>query len=190
MEQLINYILQFGSLNQQQIALVTSKVMEMELRRDAYFSEAGKIPRQIAFVIEGVLRVCYYNNKGEEITRYFFQESDIVVDLKNYDAHAASSEYIQAVTDCKLLVFSREDWNELLDTIVDWEPIVNKIFKKAIMRKFERRGTLVEEDAAARYQLFMEKFPGLVNRIPLGYLASYLGINQSTLSRIRKKTAG
>lgn len=190
MDQLINYILQFGSLNQQQIALVKSKVQEASLRKDAYFSEAGKIPRQIAFVIEGVLRVCYYDNKGEEITRYFFNENDFVVDLKSYDAHVSSAEYIQAVTDCTLYVFAREDWNDLLHTIVDWESIVNKIFKKAIMQKFERRGTLVEQDAAARYQLFMEKFPGLVNRIPLGYLASYLGINQSTLSRIRKKTAG
>lgn len=54
--------------------LIISKVKEIELRKEAYFSEAGKIPRQVGFVLEGVARGCYYNNKGEEITRCFITE--------------------------------------------------------------------------------------------------------------------
>ncbi|MBC7947945.1 MAG: Crp/Fnr family transcriptional regulator, partial [Chitinophagaceae bacterium] len=58
MKELINYLLQFGHLNQQQIDLVQLKAKEVELQKDAYFSEAGKIAKQVAFIIEGVLRVC------------------------------------------------------------------------------------------------------------------------------------
>nr|WP_313790050.1 hypothetical protein [Allomuricauda abyssi] len=50
----------------------------------------------------------------------------------------------------------------------------------------ERRSPLIEQDAKTRYLEFMQKFPNLVNRIPLSYIASYLGITQSTLSRVRK----
>jgi len=56
MEKLIEYILQFGNLNKQQIEFIISKVTEIELGKDKYFSEAGKIPRQVGFVVDGVVR--------------------------------------------------------------------------------------------------------------------------------------
>lgn len=186
MEELINYLLQFGHLNQQQIDLVKSKAKETELKKDEYFSEAGKIPREVAFLIEGILRVCYYNNQGEEITKYFSEEKHFIVDINSFDNNVPSTEYIQAVTDCKLIVFSKRDWEELHNTIIGWDNIVNKIIKKALLQKIERRSPLVSEDATTRYLAFMEKYPQLINRIPLSYLASYLGITQSSLSRIRK----
>lgn len=67
MKELIKYILQFGNLNKQQIDLILSKGEELHLQKDEYFSEAGSTPRQVGFVVEGVIRGCYYNNKGEEI---------------------------------------------------------------------------------------------------------------------------
>lgn len=70
MEKFIEFILQYGNLNKQQIDLITKKATETVLRKDEYFSEAGKIPRQVGFILEGIFRFCYYNNKGEEITNY------------------------------------------------------------------------------------------------------------------------
>lgn len=186
MKEFLDYILLFGSLNQQQIALVSKHATELMLNKDAYFSEAGKISNQVGFVINGIVRVCYYNNKGEEITKYFIEENNMVVDLTSFDNKIPSSSYVQAVTDCKLIVFSRKDWENLLNTIVGWDHIVHKIISKALLQKVERISPLVTEDATSRYLLFMEKYPDLVNRIPLSYLASYIGITQSSLSRIRK----
>lgn len=132
MEEFIEYVFQFGSLNQQQIDLISKKATELELRKDEYFSEAGKIAQQVGFVLDGVIRVCYYNNKGEEITKYFIDENNLVVDLESFDNDICSNAYVQAITDCKLLVFSKKDWKELLDTIVGWDAIVHKIISKAL----------------------------------------------------------
>ncbi len=186
MEGLIEYILQFGNLNKQQIDLIRQKARETELSKGEYFSEAGKIPRQVGFVIEGIFRFCYYNNKGEEITDYFIDENHFVTDYLNFDANLAASEYVQAVTDCRLLVFSKQDWTDINNTIVDWDKIVTKIVQKCLMQKIESRSPLVSEDATTRYLSFIQKFPALVNRVPLSYVASYLGITQQSLSRIRK----
>jgi len=130
--------------------------------------------------------VCYYNNKGEEITKYFIEENNLVVDLESFDNEIPSTAYVQAITDCKLIVFLKKDWQELLNTIVGWDAIVHKIISKALMQKVERRSPLVSEDATTRYLKFIEIYPTVVNRIPLSYIASYLGITQSSLSRIRK----
>lgn len=186
MKELIEYVLKFGSLNQQQIELITGKATELNLRRDEYYLEAGKIARQFGFLLEGIIRVCYYNNKGEEITKYFIEENNIVVDLNSFDNDIPSSSYVQAITDCRLIVFSKQDWQELLNTIIGWDNIVHKITSKALLQKIERISPLVAEDATTRYLKFIEKYPSLVNRIPLSYIASYLGITQSSLSRIRK----
>ncbi|MFD1605084.1 Crp/Fnr family transcriptional regulator [Flavobacterium artemisiae] len=186
MKELVNFILQYGNLNQQQIDLITSKASELELPKDEYFSEAGKVSTQVGFVLNGVMRVCYYDNKGEEITKYFIDENNLVVDLESFQNSICSSAYVQAVTDCKLLTFSKQDWEELLNTIVGWDAIVHKIIARALMQKIERRSPLVSEDATTRYLSFLEKYPKILNRIPLSYLASYLGITQSSLSRIRK----
>ena len=185
MKELIEYILHYGDLNRQQIGLITSKAAELELSKDEYFSEAEKIPRQVGFIVEGVIRGCYYNNKGEEISRCFINENSLVVDYVNFEAGTSSSEYLQACTDCTLILFSKQNWKELSQTIVGWDNIKNKMVQKCLIQK-SRKGPVISQDATTRYLEFMENHPSLINRIPLGYIASYLGVTQQSLSRIRK----
>jgi len=185
MEKLIEYILQFGHLNKQQIEFIISKVTEIELGKDKYFSEAGKIPRQVGFVVDGVVRGCYYNNKGEEITRCFIPENNLVVDYPNFEANSTSSEYLQVSTDCKLIVFSKQDWEELSHTIVGWDNIKNKMVQKCLYQK-SRKTPVISQDATTRYLEFLENYPTLANRVALSHIASYLGVTQQSLSRIRK----
>jgi len=189
MESFIAYALQFCSLNPQQIALITSKAAILNLRKDDYFSEAGKVPRQVGFVVEGVMRGCYYNNKGEEITRYFATENQLMYDYVNFDAEKASSEYLQACTNCKLIVFSKHNWEDLLHTIADWDNVANRMIQLCVAQKY-RKAPVISQDATTRYLDFMKNYPALLNRIPLKYLASYLGITDSSLSRIRKGISG
>ena len=186
MEEFINYILQFGNLNRQQVDLILSKSRMMELRKDEYFSEAGKIPRYVGFLLKGVTRFCYYNNKNEEITHSFVEEHSFVSDQQKFDAQIVASEYIQALTHCELLVFSKKDWDEIGNMIVGWKEMEHLMVKHCLLKTIERRSPLVSEDATTRYLSFIEQFPGLVNRVPLSYVASYLGITQQSLSRIRK----
>jgi len=186
MEEFVNYILQFGNLNRQQTDFIMSKAKTLELHKEEYFSEAGKIPRHVGFILEGIVRFCYYNNKGQDITQYFIEENSFVSDQQRFEAQVVSSEYIQAVTDCKLLTFSKKDWDEIGNTIVGWDAITGLIMKNCLLKTIERRSPLVSEDATTRYLSFIEHFPGLVNRIPLSHIASYLGITQQSFSRIRK----
>lgn len=186
MKAFIEYILQFGNLNQQQIDFISKKANELELSKDEYYWEAGKAVKQIGFIFEGVLRVYYYTNTGEENTRYFVDENHLILDGPTSAANYTPSEYLQAITDCKLIIFSKKDWKEISDTIVDWDNIIQKIITKYHTEKLERRSPLVSQDATTRYLEFMETFPMLANRIPLSFIASYLGVTQQSLSRIRK----
>lgn len=187
MDKFISFVLQFGPLTQQQIDLIVSKAMVLELRKDEYYWEAGKTVRQIGFITEGVIRVYYYNNKGEEITRYFIDENHLILSGNTVAEIFTPSEYLSAITDCKLVVFSKQDWKDISETIIGWDNIVQKIMTKHHSEKITRRSELVSQDGTERYLDFIQKFPTLVNRVPLSFIASYLGITQSSLSRIRKK---
>ena len=185
MEKFIAYILQFGNLNKQQIAFIKSKGAEIELHKDDYYWEAGKTVKQIGFLTDGVFRVYYYNNKSEEITRYFIDENHLILS-GTIDEMYTPSEYLSAITDCKLVVFSIQDWKEISETIIGWDAILQKIVSKYHSEKLARRSELISQDGTERYLDFIQKFPTLVNRVPLSFIASYLGITQSSLSRIRK----
>ena len=186
MQKLVNYLLQFAPFNQQQLELIQSKGVFREIKKNEYFAEAGKIPHEVAFMTEGIIRICYFNNKGNEITRYFIDENSFIVDINSYNQDIPSPVYIQAITDCKFIVFSKEAMKELSLTIIIWEEVINKIINKTLIEKVNKISAMMAEDATERYLSFFTKFPTLVNRIPLAYLASYLGITQSSLSRIRK----
>ncbi|SFB76730.1 cAMP-binding domain of CRP or a regulatory subunit of cAMP-dependent protein kinases [Flexibacter flexilis DSM 6793] len=186
MEALINYLLQFSNLNHQQIDLIKAKAIYKETKKDDYVLEAGKIPREIIFLTDGIMRICYFNNKGDEVTKYFFDENNFIADINNYNQNTPATEYIQAIIDCKYISFSKDAMTELSMTIIEWDNIIAKITAKALAEKVNKISPMMVEDAKERYLSFFEKFPKLANRIPLSYLASYLGITQSSLSRIRK----
>ncbi|EHQ30406.1 Crp/Fnr family transcriptional regulator [Mucilaginibacter paludis] len=187
MEQLINYLLQFGHFNQQQIELIRSKFTSKTIKKDEYYHEAGKVVREVIFLTEGIMRVCYYSNKGDEVTKYFFEENCFIADMNSLDLGIPAVEYIQAVTDCTYLVISKSGLEELSMTIIGWDQIVAKITFKGMADKVNRISPMMVDDAKERYLKFLDSFPVLANRVPLSYLASYLGITQSSLSRIRRK---
>ncbi|MEG0850091.1 MAG: Crp/Fnr family transcriptional regulator [Flavobacterium sp.] len=186
MEKFIEFVLQFGNLNQQQIDLIKSKATEITLHKDDYYWEAGKTVKQVGFLTDGVIRVFYYNNKGEEITRYFIDENHLILSGNTADEVYTPSEYLSAITDCSLVVFTKQDWKEILETIIGWDNVIQKIVTKHHSEKISRRSELIAQDGTERYLDFIQKFPTLVNRVPLSYIASYLGVTQSSLSRIRK----
>jgi CRP-like cAMP-binding protein len=186
MDELFGYLLQFGSLNQRQLDLIAGKATPLALPKDAYFLEAGQVSRRVGFLLEGVLRICYYDNQGQEITRNFIDELHLTTNLRGLEDGLTSAEYVQAVTDCRLLVFAKRDWDELAHTMVGWSEMVHKMTSRHLMEKLARISPMLAQDATTRYREFLDNYPHLANRIPLSYLASFLGITQSSLSRIRK----
>jgi len=90
--------------------------------------------------------------KARKSLKFFVEENHLLYDLDN----APSTEYIQAATPCKLLVFSNSDWKEISDTIIVWESIIQKITNKALVEKLQRVSPLIAKDATTRYLEFLE----------------------------------
>ncbi|SHM86855.1 cAMP-binding domain of CRP or a regulatory subunit of cAMP-dependent protein kinases [Chitinophaga jiangningensis] len=185
MEEFISYIMHFGNPDKQAIDIIASKATELTLRKGEHFSEAGRIPKQVGFVVEGVIRGYYYDDKGDEITRCFISEGSLVADYVNFEANTPTSEFLQACTDCRLLLFSKHNWEDLSREIEGWDTIKNKMVQRCMYQK-SRKGPVISQDATTRYMTFMKNYPAVINRVQLAHIASYLGVTQQSLSRIRK----
>ncbi|MCK8495985.1 Crp/Fnr family transcriptional regulator [Spirosoma sp. RP8] len=186
MEELFTYLAQFGYLNAQQRELIRIRAKRRTIAKGAYFAEAGKISNQIGYVTDGIFRVCYYDKRGDSFTRYFVYENRFVVDINSFRDELPSAEYIEAITDCDLWVFSRKDFNQLSTLISEWPGMFANITLHALENKLKFTSNMLVQDAQQRYQNFLDHYPGLANRVPLTMLASYLGITPSSLSRIRR----
>lgn len=187
MNEFLAYVAQFGRLTTPQQDLVAQRATRVTLRKGDYFVETGAVAQRVGFVEAGVLRVYSSTEEGEESTRYFIEEGHPILDVREPGAdNPASLCLVQAVTDCRLLVFTAQQWQTFFQLIPGWDTIVHKLTAQAMREKMERVLPMVGQNAAARYTSFLLKYPQLANRVPLAYLASYLGMTQSSLSRVRK----
>lgn len=190
MEALLTHLRQFGHLSDQDARLLTEHTQIVQLPANEYFLEAGHVCRHIAFIAEGVMRVFFYDRTGHELSRYFVAENQYAVDLQSFNNQIASSEYIQAVTDCTLILTSRPALALFEQHIREWAMISRKITEDALLKKVFAQPYLLGQDATTRYLTFVEQNPALANRISMMHLASYLGITPQSLSRIRRQLTG
>src|SRR5882762_6696214 len=94
---LINYLLLFGSLNEKQIELIKGEIQSKRFEKGDYFLQAGQTAKEVGFVTNGVFRIFYFDKDGNEITRYFIEENNFIVDINSYNVGLPGTEYIQSV---------------------------------------------------------------------------------------------
>lgn len=187
MDQLIAYLMQFGELTAQDIAEIASHVKQIDLRKGDYFVESGKICVNLGFILAGICRSCYYSKGGDDFTRYFIYEGRIIGDINSYLAQVPALEYIEAVTDCSLLTWSKAGFDQLEKSVANWTVIFAKLNAQVLENKLKMASNMLVQDGYTRYLNFLNHYPGLCNRVPQAMLASYLGLTPSSLSRIRRK---
>ena len=189
MNDFLAYVSQFGPLTQPQQDAIAHQASRVTLRKGDYFIAPGTgAQRRVGFVEAGVLRIFSATEAGEDITRYFVEERHPLLDVPDAEGEEGiSCCSMQAVTECQLVVFTAQQWQAFAQFIPGWEGIAHQISVHALREKMVRIVPLVTQDAAARYRTFLAQYPQLANRVPLAYLASYLGMTPSSLSRVRKQ---
>ena len=179
MQPLIQFLQRSGLFTEPQIDQIRSGVISRTLQKGEHFAGPGSPALEIGFVLKGILRAFSNIPEGQESTLYFIDENNFAL--------AGGSESIQAVMRTELAILSCQDLQSSSFTIVDWDKLANLITVRTRMDKAEQMSPTLAGDATARYRMFMEKYPQIAGRVPLGFLASYLAITQQSLSRIRKQ---
>ncbi len=166
--------------------LVVKNVVLKEYAPSEYFIESGEKSNKIGFVISGVFRYYFIDNKGNEISSYFMKENDFVCNLTSFFEFSLSSGSIQAETNCTVVEFTRSSWDLFCTTVPNWESAFQKIINETLIAKTNFQRSLINQDAKSSYLKFLNYYPTVSQRVPLNHIASFLGITPFSLSRIRK----
>ncbi|WP_353181761.1 Crp/Fnr family transcriptional regulator [Parapedobacter lycopersici] len=145
---------------------------------------AGKLERDLYFVVKGIARV-YYHHHANEVTLCFGAEGEALISLKSYITDQPGYENIELLEPCELIQLKTADLQHLYATDIHLANWGRKLAEQELIKTEERLMSRQFKTATARYSELMTHHPHLLLRVQLGHIASYLGVNQVTLSRIR-----
>lgn len=160
--------------------------VEMHKKADVLLRE-GEICRKIFFVEKGCLRFYYYDDDGKDITHWFLFEGEFITEVDSVFQQKPSEFYLEALEDCTLNTFVFTDFIALIEEHKQLTYFGFMLMMKSIVELGEKVKDLQFRTAKNRYDNLIKKHSDILLRVPLGYIASYLGITQQSLSRIRRE---
>jgi CRP-like cAMP-binding protein len=169
--------------------LLTSNLVQVSLPKGHQLFREGRTGSQLYIIEKGIARAfCVRDNK--EFTFWFGAEGDVAISYYSYIANKPGYETVELLEDSVLYSISLDKLQELFSTNIEIANWGRKLAEFELVRTEQIFMTQQSLPAAVRYQLLLEKNPQLIRRVQLGYIASYLGVTQVTLSRIRAGQTG
>ncbi len=187
MQALFSHIRQYCDFSQEAIESLGSVLKPVKLEKGEFLTTEGKVCNSVYFVEQGCLRG-YYNLDGKEITYWFAFENNFVTSLLSFVTRNPGMENIQLLEDCKLWEISYDDLHRLYKKHTDVNTLGRIINERYYVMLEERFVSNHFKEARDRYENLLATAPHILQRVPLGHVASYLGMTQETLSRIRSKS--
>jgi len=183
--QLENIIDKYHHLEESVKVEFLSCFSEKEIKKGENFVSNGQYTSQIGFIKSGVFRVFYTDFNGNDINNAFLLENDFIIGrLKPFSKVSTS---IQALKDSKLLTADLSSIYKLTEKHHSISQLFLKLASSYFDRNVDRELKLRKYDAINNYLFFLEDYPNLINQIPHYYVADYIQISSTHLSRIRKK---
>jgi len=158
----------------------------IEVSKKELLLRDGERADYLFVVLKGMLR-SYYIRDGVEITNRFMLERHIVISVNSFYRRQPGYEFIEAMEPTTLARIHYNTLQQLYKDFIEFNYTARILTEHYFSSSEERLYLLRKQRAEDRYLYFIEHYPELLNKAPLGHIASFLGMNLETLSRIRKK---
>jgi len=183
------YLQSFDLFSNEEINQLVQLFEVRHLNKSDFFINEGKIGNEVAFVIDGLFRSFYISEEGKDITYCFRFPSQFIAAYSSFITGNPSVENIQAITKAQILVIKKEVIQKLSSHSLKWTIFLKIIAEQQYLELESRIFQLQRDSALKRYKSLIENQPTYIQKLPLQYLASYLGITQRHLSRIRNEVS-
>lgn len=177
------------ALSDREYETIHSFFTPRRLRKRQFLLQEGEVCRQLAFVLDGCLRAYTVDAKGEEHILQFAIEDWWISDLESYLGGTPSRQTIDALQDSEILLLDVRARDALMAAVPAMERFFRLLLEANYVATRRRIAETLSVSAEDRYLSFLTTYPSLAEQLPLGQIASYLGITPQSLSRIRKELA-
>jgi CRP-like cAMP-binding protein len=175
------------SIPQAEWEYVVPRLVEHEFEENEYLVSAGEVADNFYFIIAGLVRFFYITEDGKEFNKNFAMENGFAGSFHSLVLGAPCGYFIQALEKTSTIVLPNQLLRELYERHPCWERLGRRNAENLALVKEAREKELLLDSLETRYRRFMTEFPGLADRIPQYHIASYLGVTDVALSRIRRK---
>ncbi len=177
---------QFGHIPDEVAKELDSKVRTISKRKGSYIIKEGQIVSSFFVVEKGLIR-SFYKKGEQEITIWFGYENLPFAGGPSAFSNKPSRETIECLEDCVFQYIPGKEMEDMYQKYNEVNTIGRKMIEEYCDMMIERNYAFQTQSAKDRYEALINDEPEIIRRASLGYIASYLGISQETLSRIRKK---
>lgn len=189
MESLLNAIRYYITLSGKDEDIIRGLFHKKSFKKGDHLLEAGNICRFLIFIETGLVRY-YINNDGNEQTNYFNKEGEFVCNYLSFLPQTPSYVNIQALEDTSVFMINFNDLQLFYATVEHGERFGRLGIEQVFVSVITQIASLYTDPPDVRYQKFLANFSDIGQRVPQYYIASYVGIQPQSLSRIRKRIAG
>lgn len=183
---LIGLLNQLVELNSEDEKLIRNSFSEMSLEKGDHFLRAGNICKYVGFLRCGLVRY-YVLKDDEESTFEFTKEGEFVSDYSSFNRNEKSIQNIQAIENCELLIINRRKLYEIFERVGSGNHLGRLIIEHRFDVMVNQLLAVYMQNSEQRYQKFISDYSDLAQRIPQYLIASYVGVQPPSLSRIRKR---
>ncbi len=184
--QLKSFLEHFNLFSETEIEEAVRLFSKRIMKKGSYFVQEGQKCSEVAFIENGVFRSFYIAPNGNEMTYCFRFPGDMMAAYSAFITGKGSVEYIQALSDAEIWVIPKDQIDHLLMKNPAWIHFLKIMAEQQYLELEGRVFQLQRDSAHERYQNLIEEQPEYIRQISVQHLASYLGITQRHLSRIRK----
>ena len=174
------------SMEQQDIDLIESYFKYESIAKGASLIEIGQHTDKVFFIFSGYFRYYKIFNSGEELNIHLYAPNNFATSLNSFFLEQKSEEQLQAITDCEYLYITRSDLEKLYSTNNKWQYFGRKLMESFLIEKEERIIDQLSLTAQDRYLKLIKTQPDIIQNVPVKYIASFIGVQPESLSRIRK----
>ena len=159
----------------------------VKMRKKQVLLKLGDVADSIYIVKSGVLKGSFKDEEGNMHTIRFVAEGNVMTSMYSFVDQKPSNLEIECIESGELLCFKYQDFEYMSKLYSGLMPAFHKIMLKRYHNMVEEKSRMIGEDATTRYKKFIVRYAAIVDRLPLKEIASFLGIRQQSLSRLRSK---
>lgn len=185
-ENLIQFLLSSNLVSSQKAEEISNHFSIKEISRNDFFLKEGKVSNEYLFLENGFMRVFAFDTDGNDVTTNFCAGNEVVFEVSSFFNRTISRENIQALTDCTGWYITYDELNMLFHALPEFRAFGRHILVKGFTSLKIRMLSMITETGEERYERLIKNNPEIFQFAALKHIASYLGVTDTSLSRIRK----
>lgn len=183
----LQIIYQHPLLSSKELQTIFEAHKKVTFNKGDFILKSGQIANAYFCVEKGLIRSYVYDYNGNDITTGFVGKDEIAIDVVSLFHSVPTVEYFQALTDCECYAIDLESFQVLYHSIKGLNEWGRAWMSESLFALKQRTIFMITDSASERYKRLQRQHPQILQHAPLKFIASYLGITDTSLSRIRKE---